>query len=97
MQNFSLSMWNFFKTSWTATMDDEEMPPADEEDLRLILHVNFIEATAESVPQACLSCMILKQFGFQNMFTKISSLLTLVISILSLCVAFAKVRPILMQ
>ena len=86
-------MWKLLKNSCDATINDDEIPPADVEDLRLIHQVNFIEATAESVPQACLSCMILKEFGFQkDLFSKISSFSTLAISILSLCVAFAKVR-----
>ena len=85
-------MWKLLKNSCDATLNDEEMPAANTEDLRLIHQVNFIEATAESVPQACLSCMILKEFGFQkDLFSKIASFSTLAISILSLCVAYAKV------
>ena len=86
-------MWKLLKNSWDATVNDEELIPPDKEDLRFIHQVNFIEATAESVPQACLSCMILKLIGFQNdWFSEFSNLSSLVTSILSLCVAFSKVQ-----
>ena len=93
LKQFSLYMWKLLKNSWDATMNDEELIPPDEEDLRFIHQVNFIQAAAESVPQACLSCMILKLIHFEkDPFSEFSNLASLVTSILSLCIAFSKVH-----
>ena len=91
--DFSNSAWLFFKKSWNAVKDDEEMPTDDVEGLGFVDEVNFIEATSESVPQTCLNCIVIKQYGLgETMFSKVSTILSLTLSIISLCLAFAKVR-----
>ena len=91
--DFSNSAWLFFKKSWNAVKYDEEMPTDDVEGLGFVDEVNFIEATSESVPQTCLNCIVIKHYGFgETMFSKVSTILSLTLSIISLCLAFAKVR-----
>ena len=78
---------------FSAIFKGKELPEESDNDKIYAHHVTFMEAITESIMQLCLSCLVLREYGLSNVaterFGQVSGLFT---SLLSICLAFAKVR-----
>ena len=92
----SRNLMKIMKRRFLAVIRGEEVP-LDIPEERIFMHnISFIEATSESVLQLCLTCLILREFGTStDTFEKFMQLSGLLTSLLSIVLAFAKVRYII--
>lgn len=68
--------------------------PSESKMVAIFQHkVQFMEVLSESIPQVALHCLVLSQFGLNttSIWSASSQLLSLVTSLISICLAFGKV------
>ena len=79
-----------------ATLRDGSLPDEAKESKIFTLQVQFSEASTESVLQLALSCVILQEFGLPtDLFQRNVQILSLIGSVLSITIQFAKVSHFL--
>ena len=80
------------KFSFSAIFKGKKLPDESDDEKIYAHHVTFMEAITESILQLCLSCLVLREYGLSNVtterFGQVSGLFS---SLLSICLAFAKV------
>ena len=87
------NIFNIVKQNCFAIYKNKDLPKESEADKSFSHHIVFIEATSESVLQVCMSCIILRQFGISTKpFESFMQLSGLITSLVSICLAFSKVR-----
>ena len=76
-----------------AICNGEDLPPEPKNVVIFHHKVTFIEVLSESIPQVALHCLVLSEFGLNttSFWTASSQLLSLVTSLISICLAFGKV------
>ena len=83
------------KNNFMAIYRMEELPEESKEEMIFGHQVVFLEALSESILQICMSCIKLRRYGISTdyfeAFMQMSGLLT---SIISICLAFSKVRKL---
>ena len=85
------------KNSFKAVCNGEELPETNQK-MAIFLHkVSFTEVLSESMPQVVLHCLFLREFGLnRSSFLSFSSqLISLLTSLISIILAFGKVKCIL--
>ena len=96
--NFSKLVINQIKRNGYAICTGELLPETPLKETIYIHHISFVQATSESILQLCLSCLILREFGLSNSnFDRFIQISGLIASLLSLCLAFAKVHKALFK
>ena len=88
-RNFITQIWKDGKAIWSGETLKSEL-----DDTKIFNHyIQYLEITSESLPQLCLSCIILREYGFSSdrrsyRFWQVSSISS---SLISICSLFAKV------
>ena len=86
------------KRNWYAICTGELLPETPLRETIYTHHISFVHATSESILQLCLSCLILREFGLSiSNFDRFIQISGLIASLLSLCLAFAKVCKALLK
>ena len=89
----SKNLMKIIKRKFLAVIRGEEVPEDTHEEKIFMHNISFIEATSESVLQLCLTCLTLREFGTStDIFEKFGQLSGLLTSVISIVMAFAKVR-----
>ena len=89
----SKNLLKIIRSKFLAVIRSEIVPKETEEEELYMENIAFIEANSESVLQLCLSCVILREFGTStDSFQRFFQLFGLFTSLISIVVAFAKVR-----
>ena len=91
--HYSKNLLKIIKCKLLAITKGEEVPEESHKEKVFMENISFIEATSESVLQLCLNCLTLREFGTSaDLFEKFIQLSGLSTSLLSIVLAFAKVR-----